>query len=81
MFEERIAHLNGEAMSCACTDIPVLSGQEKRTYTVPEIQDIMSISRPTAYKLCNSGLFPIVKIGNQIRVSKKAFDAWLDGVS
>ena len=58
-----------------------MSRQDLRTYTVPEIQDIMSISRPTAYKLCNSGLFPIVKIGNQIRVSKKAFDAWLDGVS
>ncbi len=81
MFEDRIAQLNTGTSSPACADIPVLSGQEKRTYTVSEIQDIMCISRPFAYKLCKSGLFPIVKIGNQIRISKKAFDAWLDGVS
>ena len=80
MFEDRIAQLNAGAMDLAA-DIPVLSAQDKRTYTVPEIQDILSISRPTAYRLCNSGLFYVCRIGKQIRISAKSFDAWLEGTA
>ena len=56
-----------------------LSSEEKRTYTVEEIQNILGISRPVAYKLAKSGQFHIVKIGKQIRISAKSFDAWLEG--
>lgn len=52
---------------------------EKRIYTVEEIQDILSVSRMSAYKLVKSGVFHIVKVGGQYRVSKKSFDAWLEG--
>ena len=50
----------------------------KRTYTVDEIQDILEISRTTAYKLVKQNLFRSVRIGGSIRISKKSFDAWLD---
>ncbi len=52
---------------------------EKRIYTVEEIQDILSMSRMSAYNLVKSGVFHIVKVGGQYRVSKKSFDAWLEG--
>lgn len=51
---------------------------QKRTYTVLEIQDILSISLPTAYALIRKNYFRSIRVGGQIRVSKKSFDEWLD---
>lgn len=51
---------------------------DKRTYTVDEIQDILGISRPTAYGLVKKDLFRYVRIGGRIRISRKSFDEWLD---
>ena len=50
---------------------------DKRTYTVDEIQDILGISRPTAYNLVKQGVFHSVRVGGHIRISKKSFDDWL----
>ena len=52
----------------------------KRVYTVDEIQAILGISKNTAYALVKSGAFHSVKIGGQYRISKKSFDKWLDDV-
>ena len=49
MFEHRIEELN-EKNEEAIMERP----DDKRTYTVDEIQDILSISRPTAYNLSGS---------------------------
>lgn len=50
MFEEKIAALNrANEQSAVC--------YEKRTYTVDEIQDILGISRPTAYNLVKKDYF------------------------
>lgn len=72
MFEEKIEELN-----------QLLESKQgvfdKRTYTVDEIQDILSISKPSAYNLVKQGLFRSVRIGGSIRISKKSFDEWLDG--
>lgn len=55
MFEEKIAALNrANEQSAVC--------YEKRTYTVDEIQDILGISRPTAYNLVKKGLFHSVRV-------------------
>lgn len=51
---------------------------DKRTYTVDEIQDILEISRSSAYNLVKRNLFRSVRIGGSIRISKKSFDTWLD---
>ncbi len=73
MFEEKIAALNEQyEEKMAVENKPF----EKRTYTVDEIQDILSISKPSAYNLVKSGLFRYVRIGGSIRVSKKSFDEW-----
>ena len=51
---------------------------DKRTYTVDEIQDILGISRTSAYNLVKKKAFHSVRIGGSIRISKKSFDEWLD---
>ena len=53
---------------------------EKRTYSIEEIQQILGISRSTDYALIKRKLFKSVKAGKQIRISKKSFDEWLDTV-
>ena len=74
MFEEKIEVLN--------KNIELMDGEqeedEKRTYTVNEIQDILGISRNTAYALIKRNEFRSIRIGSHIRVSKKSFDTWLD---
>ena len=75
MFEDRIAALNQQTENAmAVTAMPF----DKRTYTVDEIQDILSISRTSAYNLVKKNAFRSVRIGGSIRISKKSFDEWLD---
>lgn len=74
MFDERIAKLN-EGISAYTPDT-----YEKRTYTVEEIQSILCIGRNASYALVKSNQFHSVRVGGTIRISKKSFDAWLDGV-
>jgi len=52
--------------------------ESKRTYTVPEIAEILRISKSNAYDLCKSSEFQVIHIGRTVRVSKKSFDEWLD---
>ena len=52
--------------------------QNKKSYSVAEIQQILGISRPTAYTLIKKDLFQSVRMGNGIRIIKSSFDAWLD---
>lgn len=52
--------------------------QSKKSYSVAEIQQILGISRPTAYALIKKDLFQSVRMGNGIRIVKSSFDAWLD---
>lgn len=51
---------------------------EKRTYSVQEIAEILQISRSMAYNLCSQSLFKTVRVGKYVRVSKPSFDEWLD---
>ena len=52
--------------------------ENKKTYTVMEIAEILGIGRTSAYNLVKENHFKVVKIGASIRVSKKSFDDWLD---
>ena len=71
MFEEKIKELNQMLENKQ-------ESFDKRTYTVQEIQDILGISRATAYNLVKKEYFKTVRIGCTIRISKKSFDEWLD---
>ena len=74
MFEDKIAEMNVQTEANA----PVIAPYEKRVYTVDEIQDILGISKTTAYQLVRSKIFHSVRVGGQYRISKKSFDNWLD---
>ncbi len=56
---------------------PPFSTYEKRVYTVNEIQNILGIGRGAAYDLVKQGCFHCIRVGRNIRISKKSFDKWL----
>ena len=75
-LEQMIMELNASESA-----FPVVTAtNEKRTYSVDEIQQILDISRSTTYSLIKRKLFKSVKVGKQIRISKKSFDEWLDTI-
>ena len=51
---------------------------EKRSYTVKELQEILQVSRPAVYELLKQKQFEWV-VGGKYRISKKSFDRWFDG--
>ena len=76
LLEQRIMELNASGN----TPPAVSEDTGKRTYSIEEIQQILDISRSTAYALIKRKLFKSVKAGKQIRISKRSFDEWLDSV-
>jgi excisionase family DNA binding protein len=48
------------------------------TLTVPEVGEVLGISRAGAYELVRSAGFPHIKIGNRILVPRDKFIAWID---
>lgn len=56
----------------------IMTTQEKRCYTVKDLQEILEISRPTVYELLKRHEFRWIQVGKNYRISKKSFDEWLD---
>ncbi len=54
-----------------CDDLPL-------TLTVPEVGEVLGISRAGTYELVRSKGFPYMKIGTRILVPKDKFLAWID---
>lgn len=50
---------------------------ENGIITVPEMADLLKISRSKAYELVKDTTFPIIKIGKCIRINKKELESWL----
>lgn len=48
------------------------------TLTVPEVGEVLGISRAGAYELVRSKGFPHMKVGTRILVPKDKFLAWID---
>jgi len=59
-------------------NMPLNPSNEKKTYTVPEICEMLQIGKSKAYELCNQNLFKTIKIGRSVRILKISFDEWLD---
>ena len=53
------------------TDLPLM-------LSVPEVGEVLGISRAGAYDLVRSKGFPKVKIGNRIVVPKDRFIQWIE---
>ena len=56
----------------------IMTAQEKRCYTVKDLQEILEISRPTVYELLKRHEVRWIQVGKNYRISKKSFDEWLD---
>ena len=54
---------------------------DKRSYSVAEAAAILGVSKRSIYNLCAQDVFKSVRIGTKLRISKKSFDEWLDGIS
>lgn len=50
---------------------------EKLVYSVPEIAELLGISRPKAYELANRADFPVLQVGRRKVVPCAAFHEWL----
>ena len=51
---------------------------ERKTYSAPEVAAYLGISRTGAYNLMQAKGFPSFRIGTCWRVTKVAFEKWLD---
>jgi excisionase family DNA binding protein len=51
---------------------------ERRTYNIPEVAEILGISRVSAYDLAHSKGFPAIFVGERrIVVPREAFERWM----
>lgn len=48
---------------------------------VRDVAELLSIARPTVYKLVNNGEIPFIRLGKTLRFSRKAIERWLDANS
>lgn len=46
-------------------------------YTVPEVAQIVRLSRARIYEAVRVGLLPAVHIGRQVRIEEQAFIGWV----
>lgn len=51
--------------------------EEKKVYTVEEIQDILQVTKRTVYSYIKEGKLKAVKIGKYWRITDKALDEFL----
>lgn len=68
--------MTNEGKKAQCTSDP--DKNQRLTYTVQEIAEILGISAKSAYKLVNSGQFSCKRIGRILRISRASFNQWLD---
>ena len=52
---------------------------ERRCYSVNDLQEMLGISKPAVYELLKRKEFHWVMIGGRYKISKRSFDEWLDG--
>ncbi len=51
---------------------------EEKYLTVKDLQQILNLSRSTAYALANSGELKVVRIGSVIRIPRTELDKWIN---
>jgi excisionase family DNA binding protein len=51
---------------------------ECQVLTVPEIAKILGVGKANAYNLVKQDVFPVIKIGRQLKVPKQAFYRWFN---
>ncbi len=52
---------------------------ERLTYTVPEVAELLGISRSSAYECVRRGEIPALTLGRRVLIAKAAIDHLLSG--
>lgn len=47
---------------------------------VKDIKEFLNIGRVQAYELVNSGEFHVIRLNRRIKIPKKAFIEWFEGI-
>lgn len=68
MFTERVEYFNEKALEKNMEEI------EWESYSVKEIQEVLSVTEDEATKLLNSGLFKVYRVGHEYRATKKSVE-------
>lgn len=50
---------------------------DKLTYSIPEVAQVLGVSRPTAYALANSKGFPVLNIGKRKVIPVEGLQEWI----
>jgi len=53
--------------------------EDKLTFTVMEVAELLGICRGTAYELVSQGVIPSLQMGKRILVPKRQLEKLLDG--
>ena len=63
----------------ATADSPESSNQNRKLLRIEEVAEILDVSLGRAYELARAGLFPVVRLGRQVRVDPRSLDEFLRG--
>lgn len=64
-------------MSGCAVETSKADNQLPETLTVQEVQQILKLGRNAVYNLIHSNAFPVIRIGNLLRIPKGPFYEWL----
>ena len=68
MFDERVEYFNEKSKEKEAEDI------EWESYSIEQIQRVLSLTEDEAVKLLKSGLFKVYRVGHEYRASKKSVE-------
>ena len=51
---------------------------QKLTYTIPEVAEILNLSLAHTYKLCSDQVLPTIRLGKRILVSVKKLEEFIN---
>jgi excisionase family DNA binding protein len=51
---------------------------ERLALTVEEAAKLLSISRSLAYRWVKDGTLPAIRVGNAVRIPRRALEAWIE---
>ena len=56
-----------------------MSNDDRRAFTPEEVAKLLGLHINSVYAMLKSGALPGIKAGRKWMISKRRFDAWLDG--
>lgn len=55
-----------------------MNPNDKIALNVTDVAQMLGLSRPTVYKLCNQKDFPVARIGGRLLIPREKLKAWVE---